>query len=291
MSAPQAPTPPPPLPEEAHKGTAGRLLCLCGSATMPGAAQLVLRAAQRAGAGLVTLGVFQRELIAMVAPGVPEATYLDLSRTKDLYAGRLPIEIAQHQHDARLAGPGLGSGGVTRELVRRLTTSRFSGPLLLDADALHVVGGGLEALVEYGPTLVLTPHPGEAAHLLERTIPDDDEGRLSCAHEIAIRAQAICILKGARTIVTDGERHWVNHTGNPGMATAGSGDVLAGIVGAYLAAAVRTGDAWSMFDAACAGVHAHGLAGDLAAERLGQRGVIASDMIAELGAAQRQLAG
>lgn len=290
MSRPQTPPPPPPLPEDAHKGTAGRLLCLCGSPTMPGAAQLVLRAAQRAGAGLVTLGVFQRELIDLVAPAVPEATYLDLSRTKDLYAGRLPIEIAQHRHDARIAGPGLGGGGVTRELIRRLTTCEFDGPLVLDADALNVVGGGLEALAEYAPPLVLTPHVGEATRLLERTVPREDEGRLSCAHEIAVRGMGICVLKGARTVVTDGELEWVNGTGNPGMATAGAGDVLTGIVGAYLAAAAGSGGAWSLFDAVCAAVHVHGIAGDLAAERLGQRAVVASDLIDELGAAQRRLA-
>jgi len=289
MSPHPAPALLPKLAAGAHKGDAGRLLCLCGSPTMPGAAQLVVRAAQRAGCGLVILGVFQRELIATVAPASPETVYLDLSRSRDLYAGRLPDEIVHHRHDARLAGPGLGQGGHTRELVRRLVGDAFSGPLVLDADALNVVAGSPEALAEYAAPLILTPHPGEAERLLERSIPTHEDGRVACAAELARLARGICVLKGARTVVSDGERHWVNATGNPGLATAGTGDVLAGILGAYLAAAVQRGaGTFGPFDAACAAVWVHGLAGDLAARELGQTAVVASDLVAWLGRAQRE---
>ncbi|MCP3918352.1 MAG: NAD(P)H-hydrate dehydratase [bacterium] len=279
------PTPPPELAPTAHKGEAGRLLCLCGNPTMPGAAALVTRAAQRAGAGLVTLAVFSREVVAAVAPSSPETVFLDLSRTKDLFASRLPREIVGHPHAARVVGPGLGKSGQTRELVRCLVTSVFEGPLVLDADALNVLAGALEAASECRGPLILTPHPGEAARLAEEPVPADDDGRLACARGIAERSRSICVLKGRHTVVTDGERDYVNTTGNPGMATAGSGDVLAGILGAYLTLARPDSD-WTPFDAVCAAVHVHGLAGDIAAERNGVRGAIASDQIAALPEAQ-----
>ncbi len=279
---------PPPLAEDAHKGDAGRVLCLCGSPTMPGAAQLAVRAALRAGAGLVTLGVFQRELIAPVASAVPEATYLDLSRSKDLFTARLPREIEAHRHDARVVGPGLGQGGQTRELVRCLLSCVFEGPLVVDADALNVVGETSEVFAEHVGPVVITPHPGEAERLLARSIPDDDEGRADCARELTQRTGAVCVLKGRHTVIAYGSRLHVNQTGNPGMATAGSGDVLSGILGAYLARAARTGEL-DPFGVACAAVHVHGLAGDLAAETHGRRALMASDLIAHLPAAQQAL--
>jgi NAD(P)H-hydrate epimerase len=255
---------------------------------MPGAAQLAVHAALRAGVGLVTLGVFQRELIAIVSSAVPEATYLDLSRSKYLFTARLPREIEDHQHDVRVVGPGLGQGGQTRELVRCLLSCVFEGPLVVDADALNVVGEASEVLSEHVGPVVITPHPGEAERLLGRSIPDDDEGRSDCARELAQRTGAVCAIKGRHTVIAYGERLHVNQTGNPGMATAGSGDVLCGILGAYLARAVRVGEV-DPFEVACAAVHVHGLAGDLAAETLGRRALMASDLIAHLPAAQQSL--
>ena len=136
-----SPTLPPTLAPDAHKGQAGRILCLCGSPTMPGAASLVVRAAQRAGAGLVTLVVFHQEIIGHVAPLSPETMYLDVSRSQDLYAGRVPREITEHRHDVRVVGPGLSRSGRTRELVRRVVEGEFEGPTLFDADALAVLAG------------------------------------------------------------------------------------------------------------------------------------------------------
>ncbi len=257
------------------------MLCLCGNPSMPGAATLTVRAAARAGAGLVTLGVFSHEIIAPVSAGSPETVFLDLSRTKELFASRLPHELVQHRHGARVAGPGLGQSGQTRELVRCLVGSIFAGPLVLDADALNVLAGGLEAAQEYKGALILTPHPGEAARLNEEDCPADDAGRLTFAREIAERSGSICVLKGHRTVVTDGERDYVNETGSAGMATAGSGDVLAGVLGAYLSIAEDEGP-WDVFGATCAAVYVHGLAGELATERHGVRGAIASDQIAAL---------
>ena len=289
MSGSKAPSIPPPLAEDAHKGAAGRVLVLAGSSTMPGAANLVLRATQRGGAGLVTLGVLQAEVISMVAPAVPEAIYLDLSRSKDLFVGRLPDEIKTHDHDARVAGPGLGRGGSTRELIRLLLRDTYEGPLVLDADALNSCADRSAVLGERESPLVITPHPGEASRLLGREVPPDGEGRLDAARELSSLTRSICVLKGAGTIVAEGDQHWVNRSGNPGMATAGSGDVLTGLLGAYAATAANSNGQWSLFDATCAAVYVHGLAGDLAAERLGQRAVVASDLIDELGPAQKTL--
>lgn len=304
-SAPE-PRPAPELPPDAHKGDAGRVLFLCGQRTMPGAAILALRAAQRAGAGLVTLGCFDAELLDVVPGAVPEAVYLDLSRSRELEQGRLPEELLGREDHAWVIGPGLGAGERTLALVRSVLgsagkLSEHDLPLVLDADALNVLG----ALRPFDPRpgrmhgpLVLTPHPGEAARLLGRALPRDEQGRIEAAREIAVLAGpgAICCLKGEGTVVTDGERSYVNLTGNSGMATAGAGDVLSGILGAYLATCVTLGDLgpgrvrWSAFDAAMAAVHVHGLAGDLAAAALGRRGMIASDLVEYLPAVQRRFA-
>ncbi len=255
---------------------------------MPGAAQLVVRAAHRGGAGLVTLAVMQTELFDRVAPYTPETIYLDVSRTKDLYAGRLPREIGNYHSDVRVAGPGLNASGRTRELVRRLVEDNFTGPLVLDADALNVLAGVPELLTLSQSQVVLTPHPGEAERLLEREIPSDPDGRIDCALELAQRSGSICVLKGCGTVVTDGSQVFVNNSGGPAMATAGAGDVLSGVLGAYLAWSVKSANtAFGAFEAVCSAVHVHGLAGDFAAKELGVRGTIASDLIRFLPQAQR----
>jgi NAD(P)H-hydrate epimerase len=285
------PSAPPPLAQLAHKGDAGRVLCLAGCETMPGAAILVLRAAQRAGAGLVTLATFDKAAIHATAVAVPEAVYLDLSRTKDLIAGRLPTQLSGRDDDVRVAGPGLGRGGRTNELIRRLVSDDFTGPLVLDADGLNVIQDTPEVLAACNGALVVTPHPGEAARLLGMSsIPSNDEGRSDCARQIARAASAICVLKGHHTVVTDGGRTWINPTGNPGMATAGSGDVLCGVLGAYLASSVQARlPEWSVFEAVRSAVWVHGRAGDLAAEELGCRSVIASSIVDFLCRAQCEL--
>jgi len=281
------PVPAPDLDVSAHKGMAGRVLCIAGSAPMPGAAVLCVRAAQRAGAGLTTLTVFAQETRGVVAACSPETLYLDLTESKDLFAGRLPREIDGHEHDVRVVGPGLGRSGRTRELVRRLVGDHFTGPMVLDADALNMVAPAIEVLAEHAGDLVLTPHPGEAARLLEREIPKDEKGRIACAREIQERSGGVCVLKGHRTIVTDGINTYINTTGNAGMATAGAGDVLVGVLGAYLATSCLLADPeWTAFHAAVAAVHVHGLAGDMMAQVSGKRGLVASDLIEALPAAQ-----
>ncbi len=288
MSDPYRPRPAPSLAADAHKGDAGRLLAVCGSQIMPGASVLVCRAAHRAGAGLVTLACLDDNVLRAVPPASPETVLLDARGE----AGGAASWLADRPDHALAAGPGLGATPRTRELVEALLGPAWCGPLALDADALNVLAGEAERLRERAGALVATPHPGEAARLLGRDVPADPEGREAAARELALRSGAIVCLKGSGTVVTDGRRAFVNDSGNPGMATAGSGDVLLGILGAYLAIPPRIADpaGWSAFDAATAAVHVHGLAGDLAAAELGPRSVIASDLVEYLPAAQDLLA-
>ncbi len=271
------PPPPPELPLDAHKGTAGRVLLVCGSAWMPGAAILAARAAQRAGAGLVRLACRDRELVAIVAPAAPEAVFL-----------RDPLDaLAAGDHHAALVGPGLGLDEVAARIVKH-ALARADVPLVLDADALTILAADPRLAEGRRGPLVLTPHPGEAARLLGRDLPADSNGRVESARAIALRFRAIVCLKGRATVVTDGERTYLNDTGNPGMATAGAGDVLAGIAVAYLAQTVTLASAsWTAFDAAARAVWIHGRAGDLAAAELGTRALVASDLVEFLARAQR----
>jgi len=275
------PRPAPELASDAHKGQAGRVLCVCGSRTMPGAAILVARAAARAGAGLVSVACLDEELLAVLPGATPESVLVDWTRGVSLSAA-----LAERADDARVAGPGMGASERTHEVVTELAHAD-GVPLVLDADALNVLAGELESLETRKGTLVLTPHPGEAARLLGRAVPRDSEGRAACAREIARRSGGLCVLKGAGSMVSDGNETWVNPSGNPGMATGGAGDVLTGILGAYLAACAVNPAAWTPFEATCRAVFVHGRAGDLAAETLGRRAVIASDLIEYLAAAQR----
>jgi NAD(P)H-hydrate epimerase len=278
---------PPRLADEAHKGDAGRVLALVGSRLMPGAALLVARAAQRAGAGLVSVGCQDRELLGLVPAAAPEAVLLDLSGSAE------PTFVLGRRADhAVVCGCGLGQGARARALVEALFSANLTCPLALDADALNLLADQPEHIRDYRGPVVITPHPGEAARLLGREVPGDDEGRLRAARELAERTGAVAVLKGRRSVVAQGEQVYVNETGNAGMATAGAGDVLAGVLAAYLAlCGTGASPGWTPLDAACAAVRVHGLAGDVAAAHVGRRSLIASDLVAWLPAAQRRLEG
>ncbi|MDF1801096.1 MAG: NAD(P)H-hydrate dehydratase [Planctomycetota bacterium] len=278
----------------AHKGDAGRVVCLAGSREMPGAALLASRAALRAGAGLVTLGCLDAELLALAPAATPELLLWDLS-SKSAF-GQLDVVglergLGARSPDVVVCGPGLGVTERTGLLLRNLLPA-WGGTLVLDADALNLVAESaalrraLRDREDAGALTVLTPHPGEAARLLGdgggADLGADEEARLAAARTLAGDLGSLVCLKGAGTVVHDGSRAWVNPSGNPGMATAGSGDVLAGCLASLLVGATRD----SVFEAVCAAVYLHGLAGDRAARRLGQRAVIASDLIDELGPAE-----
>jgi NAD(P)H-hydrate epimerase len=197
------------------------------------------------------------------------------------------LELARPRH-AVVLGPGLGNEPATRAFVRRFARE-CQRPLLIDADGLNAFAGEPGALAaalrdRQAPT-VLTPHPGEMARLVGGSVPDVQSRRLESAVSLAQPSGALVVLKGRRTIVARPDGHAaVNPTGNPGMATGGSGDVLAGIVGALLG---RRLDPWV---AATAGVYVHGLAGDSAAERMGMESLVAQDIVDALPEAIRRLA-
>ena len=251
---------PPPRPRDGHKGTFGTVLVAAGGHDMLGAAILVASAALRGGAGLVRVAV-PAALQPSVAVALPPATTL-ARRGAGLLA-------AVRAADAIVVGPGLGASAATRVLVRTVLRAA-AGPVVLDADALNV----LAPLPARGALAraVLTPHPGEAARLLGTTAAAVQADRAAALRALVARSGGVVVLKGAHTLVGDGRRVFRNHTGNAGMATGGSGDVLAGLLGALLAQGMAP------FDAACLAVHVHGAAGDALARAHGERGLIASDL-------------
>ncbi len=275
-----------------HKGSFGHVLAVAGSRGKSGAAVLAGTAALRAGAGLVTVAT-PVPALARVAARRSELMTEPLAATAGGALARRAASRAlalAEQRDAVVLGPGLGQGAATRAFVRAFVV-RCTRPLIVDADALNALaalpkGGGFRALKARRPATVLTPHPGEAARLLGTTSRQVQTDRLASARRLAAASGAVVVLKGFRTIVAEpGGRASVNPTGNPGLATAGSGDVLGGIVGALLA---RGRDA---FPAAVAAVYAHGLAADQVAGRRGEEGMLAGDVAEALPEAIRSLFG
>ena len=252
----------PPRRADSHKGDYGRVLVIAGSRGFSGAAVLCGRAALRGGAGLVTVAC-PRDIQDIVAAGDP--CYMTFARTEA--AADLP------KADVIAVGPGLGLNSA--ELVRELVT-QFAGPLVIDADALAAVPrGGFARNVP----AVLTPHPGEFARMLGVPITEVQADREGLAVGFARAEGVVLLLKGSGTIVTDGRRVYRNTTGNPGMATGGCGDVLTGLIAALL------GQGLPPFEAAALGAWVHGRAGDLAAQRLGEVSLVASDVLDSLPAA------
>jgi len=255
---------------DSHKGDYGRVLVVAGSRGMAGAATLAAEAAYRSGAGLVYIAC-------------PSAI-VDVMSIKQTCAVVWPFEegtgVGQlldyaHKCDVAVIGPGLSHApmiaGIVREVVGALEI-----PMVLDADGLNAFEAFPELLVRGHAPRVITPHPGEAARLL-KTLPSEiQQNRASTAKQLAEQFLSVAVLKGHRTIVTDGKQSYVNKTGNPGMATGGTGDVLAGMIGALI------GQKLAPYDAACLGVHLHGKAGDLAAKKLGQVSLMATDLLAAL---------
>jgi NAD(P)H-hydrate epimerase len=269
---------------DAHKGDCGRVLVVAGSVGMTGAAVLCASAALRAGAGLVTVAT-PEPCWPVVAAGQPCAMTLPLaSHQGRLAAACLPQLLdAAGRADVTVCGPGLGTGGDIPEIVGQLLRL-LVGRLVLDADGLNAVASP-EQLAGHAGERVLTPHPGEFARLVgagTRDVQVDREGK---TRDFVTRFGGVLVLKGAGTLVADGRRCERNATGNPGMATAGSGDVLAGVIGGLWAQGM---DAWG---AARLGVHLHGRAGDLAAARLGVWSLTASDLLNYLPAAFVEFAG
>lgn len=256
-------------PRAAHKGDFGHALVVAGSADKPGAGILASYAALRAGAGLCTAAVppQNRDLSVLAHPEVMTLPF------------KKPEEIASRLDgfSCVLAGPGLGESPDTLRTVAMLL-QKARGPLVLDADALNVLAGRVPRLRGRSQRpLVLTPHPGEFARLAGRSAGDVQRDRLNLAREFALRHGVYLVLKGHHTlVVTPQGRVWVNQTGNPGMATAGSGDVLGGMI-AGLVAQHYPRQAMEVILAAA--VFLHGFAGDLAAREVGETALTAGDII------------
>ena len=245
---------------------------------MAGAAALAGMGALRGGAGLVRLAVPDRCLETVAAL---EPSYMTVPLPDD-DAGRI-VETAYDKivETARAAtavglGPGLGRSASLDALVGRLYRS-VPQPMVVDADALNALATQPEVLASPGGPRILTPHPGEFARLIGRRV--DEPARRAEAVALAARCGVVVVLKGHRTLITDGERTAENTTGNPGMATGGSGDVLTGLMTALICQHLEP------FDAARLGVHVHGKAGDLAAAAWGQTSMIAADLVPFLGKA------
>jgi len=262
---------------DGHKGDFGKLFALAGSTGLTGAAAMAAKSALRCGCGLVKIGC-PRSALPLIAPLVIEATSCPLPDVvkKGALALRGLGEARKliREHEAVAIGPGVGLHHETQELVRRVIAT-LERPAVIDADGLTALAGHLDVLKESCVSVVLTPHPGEFKRLADgATVPDDIHERIETARQFAADNKVILVLKGSPTVVADVSGDcYVNPSGNSGMATGGSGDVLTGAIGSFLAQGM------SAVDAAVCGVYVHGLAGDLAADEMTERSVIAGDLI------------
>jgi NAD(P)H-hydrate epimerase len=280
---PRGLVPLPARPAGSHKGTFGHVLLIGGSRGMSGAIALAGMAALRSGAGLVTLAVPDRcaDIIAGFHP-----CYMCRPLQSDAqgrFAAGAEPELRELISSATSVGigPGMGRSAAVRQLVTTLYRD-VERPMVIDADGLNVLAERSRPFHGAAGPRVITPHPGEFARLIgQRDLSRPEQ--IEQANELASQSGVVCVLKGHQTFVSDGTQRFINPTGNPGMATGGTGDVLTGVVTTLL------GQGLSAWHAACLAVFVHGLAGDLAAEHIGQIGLTARDVIEWLPAAFRQL--
>jgi NAD(P)H-hydrate epimerase len=274
-----------PRPRESNKGSFGHVLVVGGSRGKAGAAAMAAISSLRTGAGLCTVATAQ-SILATVAGFHPEVMTEPLQETPEGSISMRALDVARKLAEKKILaiGPGISRVAETSDFVRALVkNSNF--PTVLDADGLNAFEGKTDELNGRGRTLVITPHPGEMARLLGSTIDAVQHDRINVARTFAHAHDLIVVLKGHRTLIArpDGEV-WVNATGNPGMSTGGTGDILTGMVAGLMAQ--HTGRS---FDAVLAAVHLHGLAGDVAAERMGEHSLIATDLVAALPEAFRRI--
>lgn len=267
----------PRLRRDAHKGDRGRVLAVAGSRGMLGAPCLASTAALRAGAGLVYLAVPE----SLLDPASVKLTEVILKPMRETSEGTLAmgalseLETLAEECDAAALGPGLSTRPETVSVACRLYAA-VRRPMVVDADALNALALSGANLADHAGPRILTPHPGEMGRLLGCAAAAVQRDRKGAARRLTRAARAVAVLKGSGTVVAEGRRLAVNATGNPGMATAGTGDVLTGLIAGLLAQGMRP------YDAARLGAHLHGLAGDLAARDLGEHSLIAGDLLAFL---------
>lgn len=259
----------PPLPprsSRSNKGSYGTVAVVAGCKNMAGAAILAAKSAYFAGAGLVKIFTVEenREIIQSALPEAVLYTYTNTTPVEDLI-----LEVSRCS--ALVLGPGMGQLRKTANIVKELLKN-ISIPILCDADGLNVACEK-RWLEQCSAPLVITPHPGEASRLINISIPEILSSVRTTAEALSDRFHCVTLLKDAHTVITDGNTGYINITGNNGMSTGGSGDVLAGIIGCFLA------QGCSPLEAAATGAYVHGLAGDLAAKKYGKRSLIASHII------------
>ena len=276
----------PPRKPGSHKGDFGRAVLIGGSRGMAGAISLAGMACLRSGAGTVKLAV--PECILDCVAGF-EPSYMTVPLMCDSSGCLFAAAYEQLQPHVEAAtcigcGPGLARSAELTQLVHRLYTM-LAGPMVIDADGLNALASLSDGLAQPAGPRILTPHPGEFARLskTKNTKLSRDE-QVAQAKTLAAKHGIVILLKGQSTVITDGHRQAVNATGNPGMATGGTGDILTGIITALVCQGLPP------FDAAVLGAHLHGQAGDLAAAELGQVSMIASDLLRHLPQAFQQLA-
>jgi NAD(P)H-hydrate epimerase len=261
--------------ENTHKGTRGRLVIVAGATGLTGAATLCALGAQRIGTGLVTVAcpeslnpVLEAKLTEPMTAPVPEVESGFLSLRA---AGRI-VHLTTNVN-AAVIGPGIGRHRETAQLLRELLV-KLTVPMVVDADALYLLGGQMDIFKAAKAPVLMTPHPGEAAWLMKTTINEIEQNRVRVAKQLAAEYNVVVVLKGHHTVVADprGDVR-INPTGNRALATAGTGDVLSGVIGGLLAQRLAP------FDAAVAGVYIHGVAGERAGRRFGLDGVLAGDLL------------
>lgn len=274
----------PPRPQNGNKGDFGKVFVLGGSFGMIGAPCLSAEAALRCGAGLVTLGtVMSQQPVA--AAKLTEVMTMGFDEKNGAFSGNDATKITEIINQSTVCTLGMGlsrTEGAQKTVFEVIKNAKI--PLVIDADGINAVSENINILKNIKAEAVLTPHPGEMSRLLKVPISDIQKNRLAAAKEFAKKHSVVLVLKGKKTIVAapDG-RFFENPTGNCGMATAGSGDVLAGVVAAFI------GQGLCAFEAAVLSVYLHGRAGDIGAEKFTQYGLKALDIVGELPSAIKEL--
>lgn len=272
-------------PNDANKGTLGSLLCICGSYGMAGAAIMAGKAALRCGIGLLKTAV-PKSIYQICASNILESVYYPLEETS---SGAISFKNADfllsacENSSAVIIGCGLSVCDDTKAIVKKIITN-CTKPIVIDADALNCIADDINILKNIKSPAIITPHPGEMARLTKSTPQKINSDRENTAIEFAKKYGVVTVLKGAGTIIAspNGEAY-INHTGNSGLATGGSGDVLTGTIGSLLA------QGGEPLNAAAAGVFLHGIAGDLAAKKLGKISMLPTDIIELIPTAYKEL--
>ncbi len=259
---------------DSHKGDYGRVLIIAGSPGMTGAAALTCLGALRSGAGLITLGI-PKSLNFIMEEKLTEVMTYPLPQTREgTFSLRAikPLQLLIKRHDVLAIGPGISQNAETKQLVRAIIKTT-SIPLVIDADGINSLVGHSEILAKKKSSVIITPHPREFSRIFKVNVNEIQRQRKNIALRYSLKYGIIVVLKGHKTIVAHGKSSFCNITGNAGLATGGSGDVLTGIIASFLGQGIKP------YLAAKYAVYIHGLAADLAARDKTQVSLIPSDLL------------